>query len=80
VDSRNWTCEDVATYFEKLGFQPQASVFLKEEIDGRTLLLLRRSDVVSGLSLKLGPALKIFDHISKLQSCCAAGHITNGPS
>ena len=39
-----------------------------QEIDGRSLLLLHRSDVVSSLGLKLGPALKLFSFIKKLQT------------
>lgn len=40
--------------------------FLKE-IDGRALLLMTRMDVLTGLSLRLGPALKIYVHIQRLQ-------------
>ena len=41
-----------------------------QEIDGRSLLLMRRSDVLTGLSLKLGPALKIYTHVQRLQMRC----------
>ena len=44
-------------------------VFSFQEVDGRALLLMSRNDVLTGLRLKLGPALKIYHlHISKLQS------------
>ncbi len=39
-----------------------------QEIDGRSLLLLQRGDVTSSLGLKLGPALKVFSHVKKLQT------------
>ena len=39
-----------------------------QEIDGRSLLLMHRTDVVSSLGLKLGPALKLFSCIKKLQT------------
>ena len=39
-----------------------------QEIDGKSLLLMKRSDVLTGLSLKLGPALKIYTHIQRLQT------------
>ncbi|XP_076818047.1 uncharacterized protein LOC143463457 isoform X2 [Clavelina lepadiformis] len=67
-NSADWTANEVAEYFKSLGFSEQASVFTREEIDGRSLLLLRRADVIAGLSLKLGPAVKIFEHITKLQN------------
>ena len=41
---------------------------LLQEIDGQSLLLLKRSDVLTGLNLKLGPALKIYQHVAKLQT------------
>jgi len=39
-----------------------------QEIDGQALLLLKRVDVLSMLSLKLGPALKIYRRLIMLQS------------
>jgi hypothetical protein len=39
-----------------------------QEIDGKSLLLMQRSDVLTGLSIRLGPALKIYErHIKVLQ-------------
>ena len=38
-----------------------------QEIDGKLLLILKRSDVIKGFSLKLGPALKMYDLIGKLR-------------
>ena len=39
-----------------------------QEIDGKSLLLMKRSDVLTGLSIKLGPALKIHSHVARLQA------------
>ena len=39
-----------------------------QEIDGSSLLLLHRQDVIGGLGLKMGPALKVFDQVRKLQT------------
>ena len=40
----------------------------RQEIDGKSLLLMQRSDVLTGLSIRLGPALKIYErHIKVLQ-------------
>uniref|UniRef100_A0A9J8CFY2 Sterile alpha motif domain containing 13 n=1 Tax=Cyprinus carpio carpio TaxID=630221 RepID=A0A9J8CFY2_CYPCA len=39
------------------------------EIDGKSLLLMTRNDVLTGLSIKLGPALKIYEyHVKPLQT------------
>lgn len=37
-----------------------------QEIDGKSLLLMQRSDVLTGLSIRLGPALKIYEHHVKV--------------
>lgn len=76
IDSRNgltdlpseWTIDEVEAYISTIGFPDQAHVFREEEIDGRSLLLLKRTDVLKGLPLKLGPALKIYAHIHQLQA------------
>ena len=39
-----------------------------QDIDGSSLLLLHRQDVIGGLGLKMGPALKVFDKVRKLQT------------
>ena len=39
-----------------------------QEIDGQSLLLMKRSDVLTGLYIRLGPALKLYQHVLKLQS------------
>jgi len=68
----DWCAQDVTDYFTRLGFPEQAPVFLREEIDGKSLLLLKRSDVIESLSFKLGPAVKIYDQIAKLQNANAS--------
>ncbi|XP_056144487.1 sterile alpha motif domain containing 1a [Lampris incognitus] len=63
-----WTVADVASYFSAAGFPEQAVAFRTQEIDGKSLLLMQRSDVLTGLSIRLGPALKIYErHIKVLQ-------------
>lgn len=69
-DARNWSISDVVSFFHEKGFNEQAEAFKSQEIDGQSLLLLKRSDVLQGLSLKLGPALKIYNHVMKLQTAC----------
>uniref|UniRef100_A0A1A7WJ97 Sterile alpha motif domain containing 1b n=1 Tax=Iconisemion striatum TaxID=60296 RepID=A0A1A7WJ97_9TELE len=64
----DWTVSDVVTYFTDAGFPEQAAAFGTQEIDGKSLLLMQRNDVLTGLSIKLGPALKIYErHVKVLQ-------------
>ncbi|XP_041064576.1 sterile alpha motif domain-containing protein 13 isoform X1 [Carcharodon carcharias] len=68
LDPAEWTILDVFNYFKKAGFEDQAVAFQEQEIDGKSLLLMKRSDVLTGLSIKLGPALKIYEyHVKALQ-------------
>ncbi|XP_059504146.1 sterile alpha motif domain-containing protein 13 isoform X3 [Stegostoma tigrinum] len=70
LDPAEWTILDVFNYFKKAGFEDQAVAFQEQEIDGKSLLLMKRSDVLTGLSIKLGPALKIYEyHVKALQLC-----------
>ena len=41
-------------------------LFTFQQIDGQALLLLSQADLVHHLKIKLGPALKIYNEISKL--------------
>ncbi|XP_065130469.1 sterile alpha motif domain-containing protein 1 isoform X2 [Paramisgurnus dabryanus] len=68
VNPIDWTVADVASYFTAAGFPEQALAFRTQEIDGKSLLLMQRSDVLTGLSIRLGPALKIYErHVKVLQ-------------
>ncbi|CAM4466614.1 unnamed protein product [Leuciscus chuanchicus] len=64
----DWSVADVASYFTAAGFPEQALAFRTQEIDGKSLLLMQRNDVLTGLSIRLGPALKIYErHVKVLQ-------------
>lgn len=65
-DASEWTTEDVYEFFSTK-YPDYAGVFKDQDIDGRSLLLMTRTDVVNGLNLKLGPALKIYGQVKKLQ-------------
>ncbi|XP_030645574.1 sterile alpha motif domain containing 1a [Chanos chanos] len=65
-DPLQWSVADVASYFSAVGFPEQAVAFRTQEIDGKSLLLMQRSDVLTGLSIRLGPALKIYEHHVKV--------------
>ncbi|KAG7265115.1 hypothetical protein CRUP_020072 [Coryphaenoides rupestris] len=68
VSPLDWTVSDVANYFAAVGFPEQAVAFKAQEVDGKSLLLMQRNDVLTGLSIRLGPALKIYErHVKALQ-------------
>ncbi|XP_051713514.1 sterile alpha motif domain-containing protein 13 isoform X2 [Oryctolagus cuniculus] len=76
-DPADWAVMDVVNYFRTAGFEEQANVFQEQEIDGKSLLLMTRNDVLTGLQLKLGPALKIYEyHVKPLQT----KHLKNSSS
>ncbi|KAL2097781.1 hypothetical protein ACEWY4_006988 [Coilia grayii] len=68
-DPSEWAVNDVVDYFKAAGFEEQASAFKDQEIDGKSLLLMTRNDVLTGLCIRLGPALKIYEyHVKPLQT------------
>lgn len=76
-DPADWAVTDVVNYFRTAGFEEQACAFQEQEIDGKSLLLMTRNDVLTGLQLKLGPALKIYEyHVKPLQT----KHLKNNSS
>lgn len=59
-----WNEQEVADFVRKLpGCKDHASKFAEEQIDGEAFLLLNQSDIVKIMSVKLGPALKIYNAI-----------------
>ncbi|XP_038669610.1 lethal(3)malignant brain tumor-like protein 4 [Scyliorhinus canicula] len=59
-----WSIEEVANFVQSLpGCKDQATVFREEQIDGEAFLLLTQTDIVKIMSIKLGPALKIYNSI-----------------
>ena len=65
----DWRPLQVSDYLVSRGISPDhANVFINEEIDGKSLLLLQRQDVLSALGLKFGPALKVFKQVKRLQT------------
>ncbi|KAG7488690.1 hypothetical protein MATL_G00037020 [Megalops atlanticus] len=60
----HWTVEEVASFIHSLpGCEEQAKQFQDEQIDGKAFLLLTQRDIVKIMSVKLGPALKIYNSI-----------------
>uniref|UniRef100_A0A8D0LA39 SAM domain-containing protein n=1 Tax=Sphenodon punctatus TaxID=8508 RepID=A0A8D0LA39_SPHPU len=64
-----WSVEEVVCFVQRLpGCKEQAAVFGEEQIDGEAFLLLNQTDIVKILSIKLGPALKIYNAILMFKS------------
>uniref|UniRef100_A0A8C7THZ6 L3MBTL histone methyl-lysine binding protein 4 n=1 Tax=Oncorhynchus mykiss TaxID=8022 RepID=A0A8C7THZ6_ONCMY len=60
----HWTADEVADFIHSLhGCDEQAKQFKEEQIDGKAFLLLTQRDIVKIMSVKLGPALKIYNSI-----------------
>ncbi|KAJ8360475.1 hypothetical protein SKAU_G00170000 [Synaphobranchus kaupii] len=67
-DPTKWSVEEVHRFICSLpGCQEIAEEFRSQEIDGQALLLLKEDHLMSAMNIKLGPALKIFAHISLLK-------------
>ncbi|XP_038659374.1 lethal(3)malignant brain tumor-like protein 1 isoform X1 [Scyliorhinus canicula] len=64
-----WTTEEVGSFIQTLtGCEQQAKLFKEESIDGEAFLLLTQVDIVKIMSIKLGPALKIYNSILVFKS------------
>nr|XP_015805968.2 lethal(3)malignant brain tumor-like protein 4 isoform X1 [Nothobranchius furzeri] len=64
-----WSAEEVAGFVRGLpGCKEHAATFKTEQIDGEAFLLLTQADIVKILSIKLGPALKIYNSILMLKN------------
>uniref|UniRef100_A0A672G7B9 SAM domain-containing protein n=1 Tax=Salarias fasciatus TaxID=181472 RepID=A0A672G7B9_SALFA len=64
-----WSAEEVAGFVKGLpGCKEHAATFKTEQIDGEAFLLLTQTDIVKILSIKLGPALKIYNSILMLKN------------
>ncbi|XP_039500034.1 histone-lysine N-methyltransferase 2D [Drosophila santomea] len=63
----SWSVEQVVHFVAK-HYPKEANVFRYQDIDGASLLLLTRQDVMNGFGLKLGPALRVFELVMSLQS------------
>jgi len=65
TDASKWTPSQVEAYFKKHGLREEGALFREQEIDGLTLLLMNRPTILG--MLVLGPALKVFKLITRLQ-------------
>ncbi|XP_049278427.1 nucleolin [Anopheles funestus] len=66
-DIRYWSCDDVCRFFSR-HCRAWGDLFHEQEIDGASLLLMRKGDVLSRFGLKLGPAMELYQRIVALQN------------
>ncbi|XP_017103647.2 uncharacterized protein Lint-O [Drosophila bipectinata] len=62
-----WTVDQVVSYVGR-HYPQEADAFRCQDIDGASLLLLNRADVLHGFGLKLGRALRVFELVLTLQN------------
>ena len=64
---REWDIEEVAEFLNRQGFGQYIQQFHDGEVDGESMFLLKEHHLVERFGLKLGPALKLLDTISRLR-------------
>lgn len=62
-----WNIFDVAQFLRINDCAAHCETFTKQKIDGQRLLDLTNDEIVKMLSMKVGPALKIYDLIQQLK-------------
>ncbi|KAJ8372082.1 hypothetical protein AAFF_G00294960 [Aldrovandia affinis] len=76
-----WSVEEVFGFVQNLtGCEEQARLFKDEMIDGEAFLLLTQTDIVKIMSIKLGPALKIYNAILMFKSTDEGLNLTSPSS
>ncbi|XP_071805607.1 uncharacterized protein [Asterias amurensis] len=67
-DPAKWSVQDVYDFIHTLpGCSDYADEFLRQEIDGQALMLLKEDHLMTAMNMKLGPALKIISRIYSLK-------------
>ena len=71
VNIARWSVTEVCDFIKKLpGCSDYVEDFMVQEIDGQALMLLQADHLMSAMSIKLGPALKICEQVdNNLQTC-----------
>ncbi|KAH0622298.1 hypothetical protein JD844_024478 [Phrynosoma platyrhinos] len=70
-----WSTDEVSEFIRSLpGCEEHGKVFKDEQIDGEAFLLMTQADIVKIMSIKLGPALKIFNSILMFKSADKNSH------
>lgn len=64
---RDFNAQDMFKFFQLLNLQKEGAVFLKQEMDGISFLLLTQEEVFKSFGFKVGPALKVYNHLQILR-------------
>ena len=62
-----WDSEEVVEFLTIQGYGDYCDAFTSSEIDGQSLFLLKEQHLMEKFSMKLGPALRLLDTISRLR-------------
>ena len=63
-----WNVTEVCDFIKNLpGCGEYVEDFAQQEIDGQALMLLKADHLMTAMSIKLGPALKICSHIEQIR-------------
>lgn len=62
-----WDVNDVGQFLRVNDCNAHLDAFVNHKIDGKRLLHLTKDEIVEMLSMKVGPALKIYDLIQQLK-------------
>lgn len=62
-----WDSEEVVEFLTIQGYGDYCEAFTSSEIDGQSLFLLKEQHLMEKFSMKLGPALRLLDTISRLR-------------
>ena len=65
---QQWSTDEVGDFLSHLGYEAYIDKFTEHEIDGRALSLVRDHHLLMTLKLRLGPALKIIEHVNVIKS------------
>lgn len=63
-----WSIEDVGDFLTSLGYEAYLDRFVEHEIDGKALSLVKDHHLLMTLKLRLGPTLKICEHVSAIKA------------
>ncbi|XP_067028851.1 polyhomeotic-proximal chromatin protein-like isoform X2 [Acropora muricata] len=63
-----WTAKNVADFIASTDCADKAELFVEQEIDGKALLSLSPEMLMKGMNLKLGPSVKLYNHIVNLRT------------
>lgn len=64
----SWTIEDVGEFLTYLGYEAYIDKFVDHEIDGKALALVRDHHLLMTMKLRLGPTLKICEHVHAIKA------------